>query len=60
MPNLYSNNPIKAEFKAYLQKEFSKLKETSNKEFVLNIVQIGDNLASSKYVGIKKKILAAN
>jgi methylenetetrahydrofolate dehydrogenase (NADP+) / methenyltetrahydrofolate cyclohydrolase len=56
MPNLYSNNPIKAEFKAYLQKEFSKLKETSNKEFVLNIVQIGDNLASSKYVGIKKKI----
>jgi methylenetetrahydrofolate dehydrogenase (NADP+) / methenyltetrahydrofolate cyclohydrolase len=53
---LYSNNPIKAEFKAYLQQEFAKLKSTSDSEFVLNIVQIGDNLASSKYVGIKKKI----
>jgi 5,10-methylene-tetrahydrofolate dehydrogenase/methenyl tetrahydrofolate cyclohydrolase len=53
---LYSNNPIKAEFKAYLQKEFFKLKQKSNQSFVLNIVQIGDNLASSKYVGIKKKI----
>lgn len=56
MSYLYSNNPIKAEFKAYLQQQFAKLKEKSNKEFVLNIVQIGDNLASSKYVGIKKKI----
>jgi 5,10-methylene-tetrahydrofolate dehydrogenase/methenyl tetrahydrofolate cyclohydrolase len=53
---LYSNKSIKAEFKAYLQLEFGKLKSTSDKEFVLNIVQIGDNLASSKYVGIKKKI----
>jgi 5,10-methylene-tetrahydrofolate dehydrogenase/methenyl tetrahydrofolate cyclohydrolase len=53
---LYSNNPIKAEFKAYLQQEFAKLKEKSSKDFVLNIVQIGNNLASSKYVGIKKKI----
>jgi methylenetetrahydrofolate dehydrogenase (NADP+) / methenyltetrahydrofolate cyclohydrolase len=56
MPYLYSNNPIKSEFKAYLQQEFAKLKEKANKEFVLNIVQIGHNLASSKYVGIKKKI----
>jgi 5,10-methylene-tetrahydrofolate dehydrogenase/methenyl tetrahydrofolate cyclohydrolase len=53
---LYSNNAIKAEFKNYLQQEFAKLKQKSNNEFVLNIVQIGDNLASSKYVGIKKKI----
>jgi methylenetetrahydrofolate dehydrogenase (NADP+) / methenyltetrahydrofolate cyclohydrolase len=53
---LYSNNSIKADFKEYLKKEFTKLKEKSDKEFVLNIVQIGDNLASSKYVGIKKKI----
>jgi 5,10-methylene-tetrahydrofolate dehydrogenase/methenyl tetrahydrofolate cyclohydrolase len=53
---LYSNNPIKAEFKEYLKQEFTKLKIKSDKEFVLNIVQIGDNLASSKYVGIKKKI----
>jgi methylenetetrahydrofolate dehydrogenase (NADP+) / methenyltetrahydrofolate cyclohydrolase len=52
----YSNKSIKSEFKAYLQQEFVKLKSKSNKEFVLNIVQIGDNLASSKYVGIKKKI----
>jgi 5,10-methylene-tetrahydrofolate dehydrogenase/methenyl tetrahydrofolate cyclohydrolase len=56
MPNLYSNNFIKSEFKEYLKQEFTKLKEKTDKEFVLNIVQIGDNLASSKYVGIKKKI----
>jgi methylenetetrahydrofolate dehydrogenase (NADP+) / methenyltetrahydrofolate cyclohydrolase len=56
MPHLYSNTHIKAEFKEYLKQEFTKLKEKSDKEFILNIVQIGDNLASSKYVGIKKKI----
>ncbi len=56
MSNLYTNNSIKAEFKAYLIQEFAKAKAIDNKNFVLNIVQIGDNLASSKYVGIKKKI----
>ena len=56
MSNLYSNKSIKSEFKAYLAQEFAKVKEIDNKNFVLNIVQIGDNLASSKYVGIKKKI----
>lgn len=56
MSMIYSNNSIKSEFKAYLVKEFAIAKQKTNKDFVLNIVQIGDNLASSKYVGIKKKI----
>lgn len=56
MAHLYSNNSIKTEFKTYLQQEYNRLKTAINKEFILNIVQIGDNLASSKYVGIKKKI----
>jgi methylenetetrahydrofolate dehydrogenase (NADP+) / methenyltetrahydrofolate cyclohydrolase len=52
MSSLFSNKPLKSSFKSFLASEFSKLDFTP----ALHIVQIGDNLASSKYVGIKKKI----
>jgi methylenetetrahydrofolate dehydrogenase (NADP+)/methenyltetrahydrofolate cyclohydrolase len=52
MPHLFSNKPLKTHFKKFLTTEFANLGFVPT----LHIVQIGQNLASSKYVGIKKKI----
>jgi methylenetetrahydrofolate dehydrogenase (NADP+) / methenyltetrahydrofolate cyclohydrolase len=50
MISLYSNKFIKPAFKNYLHQKLQDL------SLSLDIVQVGDNLASAKYVGIKKKI----
>ena len=52
---IYENTKIKSEFQSFLQ---SKVEELVNIGIQpkLNIIQIGDDLASSKYVSIKQKV----
>ena len=52
MPYLFSNKPLKTSFKNFLASQFVSFSTPPT----LHIVQIGENLASSKYVSIKKKI----
>ncbi len=49
---LFSNVELKKSFLKFLEKEVSK----QNQKPILNIVQIGDNFASTKYVNLKKKV----
>jgi methylenetetrahydrofolate dehydrogenase (NADP+) / methenyltetrahydrofolate cyclohydrolase len=49
---IYNNLPLKSEFKKYLESETNAVVP----KLKLNIIQIGNDLASTKYVGIKRKI----
>ncbi len=49
---LFQNQKLKTELLAFLQSEIPKLSKLP----VLNIVQIGNNLSSTRYVNLKKKI----
>ena len=49
---IYSNTNLKLKFKEFLKEKISSLQTKP----VLNIIQIGSDLASSKYVEIKQKI----
>lgn len=53
MPKLFDNTELKKSLLEYLIQQQQKFKQS---KLNLNIVQIGDNLSSKKYIGIKTKL----
>ncbi len=56
---IFDNSTLKHDFKEYITSQISKLHLKSDVKLTLNIIQIGDDFASSKYVGIKYKVGAS-
>jgi methylenetetrahydrofolate dehydrogenase (NADP+) / methenyltetrahydrofolate cyclohydrolase len=53
---IFDNQKLKTNLKEKLAKDVAKYKSKYNSDLILNIVLIGDNLSSVKYVNLKKKI----
>ena len=53
---LFSNQQLKTDFEAFLKQTIDLKQSNNTKQLTLNIIQIGNNLSSCKYISLKQKI----
>ena len=53
---LFFNQQLKTDFEAFLKQTIDRKQSNNAKQLTLNIIQIGNNLSSCKYISLKQKI----